>query len=318
MIYSRVLVPLDGSELAEQALPYARLLGHSLKCNVELLHISGSPISLAEPLTGHPHLEELKERRGGRIGSYLERMAHQLQQEGLAASFSVRHGSPAVEIVLEAEREPATLLTMATHGYSGITRWMLGSVTDKVLHASTVPLFLVRPRAAGKAPAEPRPKNIIVPLDGSPLAEQVLPHATALAKAMSIDLNLVRVTPSAGEYHRYMEYHLDVGPGAPMARVYEGPYKEFSKKADLQVMEYLHRLGDKVRRQGALWVEEKLLHGHPAQAIVELARKGRGSLVVMSTHGRSGVGRWLLGSVTDRVVRYGAGPVLVVRAKERS
>ena len=152
-----------------------------------------------------------------------------------------------------------------------------------------------------KAPAAP------------PLAEKALSHAAAIAAPLGIGLRLVRVTPSKEGYHRVLEYQYQVGPGPTIAKVFTGPYEEFSKAANAGAMVYLHHVGDRLRHDGLDDVEQVLLHGRPAEAIVDSAHADSNRLVVMTTHGRSGFGRWVMGSVTDRVVRGSGDPVLVVR-----
>lgn len=158
----------------------------------------------------------------------------------------------------------------------------MGSVTDKILHAISNPLLIVRGKADETAPATAKFESIIVPLDGSELAERVLPHAVNLSKALSIPIRLISVIPS-DQSHAHEEDHLS-------------------------------RLGERLVSEGAHSAVVKVAHGDPAHAIVDMTSEFPDALVAMTTHGRSGVGRWVMGSVTDRVVRYAAGPVLVCRA----
>jgi nucleotide-binding universal stress UspA family protein len=202
---------------------------------------------------------------------------------------------------------------MTTHGRSGIGRWLLGSVTDKVLRATTHPLLMVRAYDRENPPEAVGLQTIIVPLDGSSLAERVLPHAVSLARALKLRVLLVRATPSLGEYHRRVE-HYPSDSSSTISRMYE----EFSREEDARAMQYLHQVKEKLNRQRIFSVEEKLLKGQAAEAIVELARETPHSLVAMTTHGRSGIGRWLLGSIADRVVRHSRDLVLVVRAAEET
>ena len=123
-------------------------------------------------------------------------------------------------------------------------------------------------------------------------------------------MKLVRVHPSVEEYSRYFERQ-QIGSAAT---VYSGPYEVFSREADAQAMEYLHEVKMQLHHEGVWLVEESLLRGHPAATVVELARETPGSLVAMTTHGRSGIGRWLLGNVADRVIRQSGVPALVVRS----
>ena len=100
-----------------------------------------------------------------------------------------------------------------------------------------------------------------------------------------------------------------------MATVYSGPYEEFARGADAEAVQYLHDVKGRLIPQGVLSVEERLVRGNPAGAILDLIDEIPDSLVALTTHGRSGVGRWVMGSVADRLVRNSGKPVLVVRAK---
>jgi nucleotide-binding universal stress UspA family protein len=297
-MYNRILVPLDGSQLAEQVLPYVKLLAKETKCHTELLQVIEY-----SPAPTHPR--QVRANLTGEAQKYLKKAAASLKSSGLTVSSLVHHGDPASDIVAEAESEPETLIAMATHGQSGLARWMLGSVTDKVLHAATNPLLVVRAHEQEATTTGEMLENVIVPLDESLLAEQALPHAVHLARTMGLRVILLRVTPDAGDYYRNMEY-------------VPSDFEDFAQFADGQAMEYLHKVGRKLRDQGFPLVEERLLHGHPAATIVDLARETPHCLVAMTTHGRSGVGRWLLGSVADRVLRHSAGPVLMVRPVEKA
>jgi nucleotide-binding universal stress UspA family protein len=297
-MYNRILVPLDGSQLAEQVLPYVKLLAKETKCHMELLQVIEY-----SPAPTHPR--QVRANLTGEAQKYLKKAAASLKSSGLTVSSLVHHGDPASDIIAEAESEPETLIAMATHGQSGLARWMLGSVTDKVLHAATNPLLVVRAHEQEATTTGEMLENVIVPLDESLLAEQALPHAVHLARTMGLRVILLRVTPDTGDYYRNMEY-------------VPSDFEDFAQFADGQAMEYLHKVGRKLRDQGFPLVEERLLHGHPAATIVDLARETPHCLVAMTTHGRSGVGRWLLGSVADRVLRHSAGPVLMVRPVEKA
>jgi nucleotide-binding universal stress UspA family protein len=313
-MYTRILIPLDTSEVAEHVLPYARLLAKGLKAPIELLRII-EPMSreLIDPMY-ELDLERVVTSMRVRSQEYLNKIATSLRGHGLSVTCETREGEPAPEIVAEAQREPGAIIAMTTHGRLGIARWVLGSVADKVLRTTTAPLLLVRSQENGAAVQDVSLTTVIVPLDGSPEAEQILPHVVALARGIHLKVVLARVTPSREEYHRILEYHYEVDPGPTITKVFEGPYEEFSMLVNAEAMEYLHEKVQGLRRQGLPSVEERLLHGHPAGSIVDLAQETKGGLVAMTTHGRSGVGRWVLGSVTGRVVRYCGSPVLVIRS----
>ena len=299
-MYSRILVPLDGSSESEQVLPYARQIGRALGARLDVIRVM-EPLrfDLAEP-EALKYLAEATEGQRAQASEYLERMAATLRESGLESRAVFLEGSAAFEIIAETEKEPDTLLAMSTHGRAGAGRWFLGSVTDKVLHSVSTPLLVVRARDGGETAADPKLTSMIVPLDGSPLAEEALPHAVALAKAMLLNVILVKVTPSSADYVQGMEY--------PFPH-----YDDLLKGVDVEAEEYLKDAGERVRREPGLMVEERLLHGNPGEAIVEFAQGLSENLVAMSTHGRSGVGRWVLGSVADRVIRQAGDPVLVIR-----
>ena len=293
MMYSKIMVPLDGSRFSEGVLPYVRRLARAVKAPVELLYVNdpGRLAPFSPPLQG---------------GEYLQAVAASFA--GAAeVKCTVELGDPASVIVDLAAAQSGTLVAMTTHGYSGTRRWLLGSVADKVLHASTNHLLLVRP-ADGDAGGEASLRTMLVPLDGSALAEKVMPIATELASRLTLEIVLVRV----------------------LTRVYFGPpdtilplfsqnvlnQKELRAQAHAEVDEYLASKVEELRAQELAHVSSLLLEssaGGAASEIIDLARKTPANLVAMSTHGRSGVGRWVLGSVTERVVRYSNDPVLVLR-----
>lgn len=281
-MYSEILVPLDGSHLSEQVLPYVRMLAGSLGLPVHLFRAFG-PISdeLADPLHGR-YVDAVATSYRVEATDYLATIKKTLAGIGTPVTCTAREGRPAHLIVEEAEEDPGTLIAMSTHGRSGVSRWLMGSITNKVLHATKAPLLVVRASEGEDAVPPSELTSIIVPLDGSPLAEESLSHATDLAKAMKLNVILVRV---------------------------ESDGEEVSDN-------YLHEVRDRLSQDGVTSVEKRVLHGHAAVNIVDLAHDTAQSLVAMTTHGRSGIGRWVLGSVTDRVVRYSGDPVLVIRSSD--
>jgi nucleotide-binding universal stress UspA family protein len=293
MMYSKILVPLDGSQFSQGVLPYVRSLARSLKTPVELLHVN-DPARLAPfspPLAG---------------GEYLQGVAASLSGAG-EVQCRVEIGEAAGIIVDLAATQAGTLIAMTTHGYSATQRWLLGSVADKVLHGSTSHLLLVRP-ARGDTGGAASLTTILVPLDGSGLAENALPIATELASRLNLKVVLVRVLQ-----------HLNVAPPdafLPLFGSSAAKQKEIWAQARSAVDEYLATKVDEMRSQGLSQVSSMSIEstaGGAAAEIIDLARKTTDNLVVMSTHGRSGIGRWLLGSVTERVVRHAEDPVLVLR-----
>jgi nucleotide-binding universal stress UspA family protein len=307
-MYSRIIVPLDGSPLAEQVLPYVRMFAQKLTLPIQLLQAySPYPPELSDPAHGR-YLDQMDAALQDQAYDYLNRVKGSIPDARAEISCLVRAGDPASCIVAESEADPEALVAMATHGRSGVGRWILGSVTDKVLHAVKNPLWIIRSQPDISSNAEGL-KTIVVPLDGSTVAEQILPHAVFLAKSLGLHLTLVRARPAMQEYQHYMEGHFMAGG----ATVYTGPYEQFSSEADAKAMNYLHDVRTKLQEQGMRSVEEGLIKEHAPEAIIESLGHDSDKMIAMTTHGRSGVARWMLGSVADRVVRHAGVPVLVVR-----
>lgn len=308
-MYTRILVPLDGSELAEQVLPYVRVLGKSLQTRVELVRVF-EPVSpsLADPAHGL-YLDRIIASVRTQVQDYLESVAVSLRKDGLTVSTVVHEGNPAVAIVQEAETIPNTLVAICTHGRSGITRWVMGSTTDKVLHATTHPLLMVRVRDQAESELLAKLNSILVPLDGSTIAEQALPHAVSLATALGLNVILLRVTLSPEDY----PLPASDFAGYPLARI-EG----LIERGDAEAREYLEALCGTLREQGVASVEGRVVHGHPGATIIDMARQIQDCLVVMTTHGVSGLDRWIRGSVANRVVRHSVDPVLIIRAMKEA
>jgi nucleotide-binding universal stress UspA family protein len=181
-MYTRMLIPLDGSQIAEQVLPYARSLAKALTIPVELLEVVDPEALnlLANPEQGRYIDTLLAERKESRK-TYLEAIARSFQ--GVHVKCFVEGGKAEKVIIEKAAADKETLVVMATHGRSGIQRWLLGSVAEKVLHGAANHLLLVRAKEEGQIIGEAALTTAIVPLDGSTVAEQVLPCVVDLAKS---------------------------------------------------------------------------------------------------------------------------------------
>ena len=291
-MYNRILVPLDGSKLSAGVIPCVRWLARALNAPVELLHVN-APAHLAP---------DIRPTQGS---DYLQNVAASFA--GIAnVKCTLQTGSPADVIIDLASTEPRTLVAMATHGYSGAKRWLLGSVADKVLHALTGDLLLVRPEETDGS-GDVQLKTILVPLDGSELADKVLPTVSELAKRLGLEVLLVHVTKRV--YTGPPEGILPVFGAIPNL-------KELWEQEKAEANKYLTKKVEELRGRGIANVSPTLIDGGvdgAAAEIIDLAERISGSLVTMTSHGRSGIGRWLIGSVTERVVRHSRGPVLVIR-----
>ena len=297
-MYTQMLIPLDGSKLAENVLPYARALARALNARIELLSVVES-VDFAGQVRSLDPMSKAAVREGER---YLEGVARSFT--GSEVTCVVEEGEAEKIIIEKAGRDKETLIAMATRGRSGIHRWLMGSVAEKVLRGATNPLLLVRGDEEGKSSGEAPLKSIVVPLDGSKLAETVLPNAIDLAKKLSLEIVLTRA------------YQLS--PSAAFAGA-DAVYIPNSDALLTVVREennaYLQAKVDELRQNGIAKVSSILLVGSGADEIIDLARTTPDNLIAMCTHGRSGVKRWALGSVTEKVVRHSGDPVLVVRAE---
>ena len=313
-MYSKVIVPLDGSELAEQSLPYVRLVARSFSVPIELVEaFDVLPPAVHGPSTTYARNRMLEEMRR-RTRRYLAATADALNAEGYNCTSMAVQGVPSQAVVRHVSADPDALVVMSTHGRGGIARWALGSVADKVLNAAPNPILLVR-SAAQPGPDDVDFQTVLVPLDGSELAELSLSHAAAIARACGADVSLLRLSPTAEYYRRHV-----IGPivalSASGSEVDEFVSRELQAEA-AEATGYLarvqHRLADEpfgVDRVATRHVQ----HDDYAQSIIDHAVPDR-ALVVMTSHGRTGMGRVLMGSVTDRVIRHSTLPVLVVRKR---
>ena len=297
-MYTRILVPLDGSTVAEQVLPYARFMAKALTLPVELLEvIDPDEISLlVNPEQGR-YIDTLLADRTASGKAYLEAVARSFH--GSHVESFIENGRAEEVVIEKAATDKNTLIAMATHGRSGFQRWVLGSVADKILHGATNHVLLIRATEQGETSGEVALKTVIVPLDGSPVAEQALPHTADLAKKMKLKIVLLRA------------YAL---PPAIAAEDYGTYVDELFNQLEREAGDYLAEKVKELTEKGVESVSTVVKVGYGAEEIIALARETHKNFVAMCTHGRSGVRRWVLGSVTERVVRHSGDPVLIIRA----
>ena len=297
-MYEKILVPLDGSQISEAILPYARFLGDQLKLAVELIHVIDSEMPLSASTADQGRYQEFISAEGASSMAYLKNIATSFSAS-TQVDCRVEHGKPAEVIVDKAAGNSRTLIAMTTHGRSGINRWWLGSVADKVLHAAANSLLLVRAGDKTLALGAGTLKRILVPLDGSPLAETVIPYAAELAQKIGLEIILMRV----------------FGVPVPVFAEDYGPYvEELWNQVEAEAEKYLDEKAQQLQAQGLSRIAKVATAGFAAEKIIDSARERTDCLVAMCTHGRSGMNRWVMGSVTDRVVRHCGDPVLIVRA----
>lgn len=276
-----VLVPLDGSPLAERALPFAARLATAGRARVVLAHVRSSSYSDA-PLAYDPAEDVDALRRDGVIAT--------------SSVYCAPTGDVADVLDLALREAAADLVVMSTHGRGGLRRTILGSVADRLMRTAEVPVLLIPPRCEVSWGA--RPPQILVPLDGSPLAEQALDPAAGLATLLDAEILLVRALPPS-LHARYRDDRFVLSCA------------DFVEVED--AWRYLSGIADGMRAGGqraSIWV----LVGSPSIAIADAARTAGVDLIAMTTHGRTGLGRLLLGSTADGIMQRSSVPLLLIRS----
>ena len=289
--------------MAEQALACAMTLGRGLPAELVLFRAVSIPPDTREILkSAGLKAAALMEQLEAEANDYLRKVAGQLQDAGLSVRQVVQHGPAAEAIVDYAARTDIQQIVMATHGYTGISHWAHGSVAERVLQSANVPVLLVRAQE-GELGASREPmscRRILVPLDGSAVAEQVLPSAASIAQALGAEMILFQVPIVYVSGSLIGEWYL--------------PWQGVLRTAEQDGRAYLDRVAYRLKEQGVN-VSTAMQIGAVAESIIAYAEANRIDLIAMCTHGRTGRGRWTLGSVADRVLRASSIPILLVRAR---
>jgi nucleotide-binding universal stress UspA family protein len=296
-----ILVPLDGSDLAEQALPAAVELARRTGTALRLVHVH-VPIT-ADPIhvEGLPVIDEhMHSLRRQHEQAYLDRARDRLAAD-VNTSVAVLDGPPAATLATHAETSRAMLIVMTTHGRGGLERAWVGSVADELIKVSPVPLLLVRPEPRN---VPRRFRRILVPLDGSTLGEAILEHALQLARLdpESEVVLLDVVQPIDSEV-----WVPEAAAAAPRAT------DDVTALQEERARHYLDGVARRVEAAGVGVRTRVKVAFQVASAILDAARHEKADLVALATHGRSGLVRMALGSVADKVVRGSDTPVLLLR-----
>ncbi len=301
-MFEKVLVALDGSHRSEAILrpllPIARAFGSSLT----LLHVVEEVVHAEEgevKAAARRHMEDV----AGLARDYLEEVAAGLRSEGLRVTVEVDYGRPHHTIVSRAREGGYSLLAMATRGRGMVTGPVLGSTVARVLPESPVPVLTVRPARRQRLWSAPsRMAKVVVPLDGSDLAETALGPAQEVASRLKLPLSLLQVLPVS----------VTVPLGSATGMLWDAA-SSYQRQLDVLASSYVASVGRRLMEAG-LQVEWDVMGGPVVNAIIDWAGRDGPSLIVMATHGRSGLARWL-GSITEGVVRRSHLPVLVVPPK---
>ncbi len=247
--------------------------------------------------------------------NYLAQVSKMAELVGVQTETRVEYGEVAPSILAAIEPLEVDLVVMCSHGYSGFKRWALGSITHKIIPHSPVPVLVMR---EGGPSLKTKTMSILVPLDSSPLAESVLTPVVQLAKAlaptMRVTLHLVRVVdvPSGFGYGKFA------------ANAFADQYREESKhEAQVYLSAIAQRLIDSEDTVPDFIVSTSIaVNPDVAEALVQLTGEqlhtgGRFDLLAMATHGRGGLQRWVMGSVTERVLHHTSLPLFIVRPPKK-
>jgi len=296
-MFRHLLVPLDGSRLAEAVLPAVTALAGRLGAHVTLLHV----LEQAAPKTvhGEPHLTRSEDAQ-----AYLDGVATGLAALGLQVEAVVdrEQEDVAKTIADRAAAHGADLIVICTHGYGGLRDLLFGRVAQQVLGSGTIPVLLIQPADGEQPPFAGR--RILVPLDGTGPSEAALPVASALARASGAEVFLAHVVPTLMTLPGDRAAAAQLMPTAAAAML--------DAEAE-RAATYLEGLRARVVAEGVN-TQAMVDRGEPVQALVAAATAHRVDLVVMATHARSGMAAVWTGSVAARFLSHVAAPVLLVRA----
>lgn len=289
-MYKKMLVPLDGSPLAEKVLPYAKQIADSLNMGLVFLHVCQ-----------HNESEFM-------CKAYIDHVA-ELPGTKLKAMGEVIDGDPTKAIISYADGHDFDLVLLATHGQSGFGGWTTGRTVHKVITASKIPIMLVRPDMPEKPITHKWPKNILIPLDGSPMSESVFPYIEMLAQQghLELEVTLLKVCEPPDLLSDY--------PEGIMPLTWEEHVKRAKTETQNRCSSYLSESAKHLQASG-IQIHSDVILGdkdNVAREIADYVNKKTLDLIAMSTHGRSGISEWPFGHVADKLVRTVSVPLFVVR-----
>jgi nucleotide-binding universal stress UspA family protein len=325
-MFKRILVPLDGSARSEQAISLAARIAHASHGSIYLLRV----IDLFNEVGMHPHIppvfaQEILEEARIQATRYLVKIARSDLLHNIDTRVVVSVGQPASRILHLAEEEHNDLIIINSHGYTGLKRWALGSVARKVLRQSPLPVLVLHEKSvalSGLSWEVAHPVRALVGLDGSSFAETALEPAIKLVAALSApgegELHLVQMVqePSAEDVIAFERAHIDI---------------DLRQLAIARAGEYLKLVKERLVSQQLVseshiritWSVEACQD--VATALIQAAECGEGmgthkasDLIVLATHGHGGIQRWLIGSITEKVLDGIHLPLLIVRPPEVS
>lgn len=288
-----VIVPLDGSELSQTAIGLATTLAQARRGSLTLVHVVDEPAFSDLPPAMTAEDRAIAEQ-------YLASVAVAIDAD-IPIETRILTGNPTEELLRFADRTPESMIAMSTHGRGGFGRVMFGSVADKIVRGSKVPVALSRDEHVVRVG---QLRTILVPLDGSPLSETALPYAIELAAGTGATLALVRVVDPFWQSAFVAEIPESV-------YLSQQQFDELEEQSHAEARADLDALATQLRGDG-LRVVWEVRSGRPADEIARVAETTDADLILISTHGRGGIRRWAFGSVTNELLHRGTTPILAV------
>lgn len=304
-MYLKILVPLDGSDLAECVLPHVKALANRhTDARITFLYVVPA---MDIPMTDTSFKKKIEGEAKAAADNYIKKLAAKPGFKSISSG-KVLVGKPAETIIDYATRNKADLIVMATHGRSGISQWFYGSVANKVLHGSKIPLWLVK---AGTCDVEyeNKPLKILVPLDGSKVAESVLPHVKELPLQLpgnKLEFILIRVCEIFAPPISYPP---------PMSMNWD-EYLAYERAKCKQIcLAYLASIRKRLTKHLPK-TRTIVPEGNPAEEIIKYVERHSIDLIVMSTHGKTGINKLAFGSIAEKVLKGAQSPVLLITSKK--
>lgn len=308
-MYRRMLVPLDGSQLAETVCTYATELAGRLDIDVVLLHVSSPTVQglVSMELAYIEHMAELAKHQ---VKETQKKTDGEQKSKPVKVTGELVVGYAADEILRYAEENAIDLIVLASHGRSGLKRWTVGSVAGKVMSSSKIPVWLIQAGTHEEIPYDKWPgRTLIVPLDGSELAESVLPHVETLAAQRGtepVDVVLVRIAEP-------MNIPTYYSPDMSGVSLNWGNFiQQETIRRKQAAKDYLAEVEKRLKKKN-IAVKSVVIEGKPNDEVVDYANKTPFSMIIMATHGRSGLSRLVYGSVAANILHGATRPIFIVK-----
>jgi len=311
-MYRTILVPLDGSTFGEHALGLALGIAQRAGASLHLAHVH-APITAiyGGEMGGDMNLDAALRTNEC---NYLEEVVERLKGvTSVPITSTVLDGPTAEGLLSHSQAISANLIVMTTHGRGMVSKLWLGSVADQLVRQSTIPLLLVHPdEGTADLSAQAVPRHVLIPLDGTPFAEEIMRSALALGNLADAHYTLLRVIKPA----MIVGARTAGAGGNEYARSLVHQVQKLQEELQAEAWNYLKKTAAELQARGLRVKAQVVAHEQPAAAILDYARSHAVDLVAMQTHGRRGLMQLFVGSVADKVLRGANLPLLVQRPQE--